>query len=152
MSQLHFLYSCKSKQHFAHPIPASSAPIFPVCTLPLLSAPAISRLFRRLVVNVVLVTDFIVFILRIDRDGRLKQFINLGYWAAAFCRGLVPGIVRGSLNRIVTTKAPIAQIDELFEPPISIYSEYEDNEVSDKDRIDDQAQILELISTILSPP
>ena len=62
------------------------------------------------------------------------------------------GIVRGSLNRIVTTKAPIAQIDELFEEPISIYSEYEDNEVSDKDHIDDQAQILELISTILSPP
>ena len=49
------------------------------------------------------------------------------------------GIVRGSLNRIVTTKAPIAQIDELFEEPISIYSEYEDNEVSDKDHIDDQA-------------
>ena len=62
------------------------------------------------------------------------------------------GIVRGSLNRIVTTKAPIAQIDELFEEPISIYSEYEDNEVSDKDHIDEQAQILELISTILSPP
>ena len=69
------------------------------------------------------------------------------------------GIVRGSLNRIVTTKAPIAQIDELFEEPISIYSEYEDNEVSDKDHIDEQVpeepgneQILELISTILSPP
>ena len=39
-----------------------------------------------------------------------------------------------------TTKGKVvAQIDELFEPPISIYSEYEDDEVSDKDHIDDQA-------------
>ena len=34
-------------------------------------------------------------------------------------------------DEATTTTKPVAQIEELFEPPISIYSEYEDYEDSD---------------------
>ena len=58
----------------------------------------------------------------------MRTFLFL---ASLVCLSWARTLLVQTKDEATTTTKPVAQIEELFEPPISIYSEYEDYEDSD---------------------